>query len=313
MRSPHANNFEHPADVMRAALDLRGAGKRTALAIVMSTLGGSVRAPGAMMAISEEGDMLGYVSGGCIDQDVALRARQAIKDRGPATLTYGAGSPFLDIRLPCGGAIEVIVLPDPDPSILDALAGLLEARQPAALTVGKSGLSIGASQEAGAVTFTYTPKLRLRIAGRGADPVALARLAAASGVATELWSPEEICLQQVRDLGAVTRHLIQSEALPDPADDTETAFVLMFHDSEWEPALLDNALSGNAFYVGAVGSRETHRLRCEMLRSRGVSAAAIDRISAPIGLIPSMRDASTLAVSAFAEIVSEFHSKLAAE
>ncbi|GAB5457844.1 MAG: XdhC family protein [Henriciella sp.] len=312
MLSPNANNFEHPADVMRAVLDLCASGKRAALAIVMSTLGGSVRAPGAMMAISQEGDMLGYVSGGCIDQDVALRARQALKDSQPKALKYGIGSPFLDIRLPCGGAIDVIVLPDPDPSVLESLVALLEARQPAVLTVCNTRLSVGANQEAGTVTFTYSPKLKLRIAGRGADPVALVRLAAASGIATELWSPEEICLDQVRDLGAVTRHLIQSEALPDPDDDTQTAFVLMFHDSEWEPALLENALSGKAFYIGAVGSRETHRRRCEMLSARGVSAAAIDRIHAPIGLIPSMREASSLAVSAFAEIVSEFHSKLAA-
>jgi len=78
---------------------------------------------------------------------------------------------------------------------------------------------------------------------------------------------------------------------------------LMFHDHDWEVALLSQALSSEAFYIGAMGSERTHKLRCEALGEAGVSAENIARIKGPIGLIPSMRDANLLALSALAEIV----------
>ena len=77
----------------------------------------------------------------------------------------------------------------------------------------------------------------------------------------------------------------------------------MFHDHDWEVALLAQALSSEAFYIGAMGSERTHNLRCKALREAGVSEEVIDRVQGPIGLIPSMRDANLLALSTLAEIV----------
>tara|TARA_R110001606_G_scaffold262838_1_gene411448 strand:+ start:114 stop:380 length:267 start_codon:yes stop_codon:yes gene_type:complete len=83
----------------------------------------------------------------------------------------------------------------------------------------------------------------------------------------------------------------------------------MFHDVHWETALLKQALDGPAFFIGAVGSAKTHAKRCESLRQAGTSEHDIKRIRGPIGLVPSMRDASMLAISTLAEIVDAFHSK----
>jgi xanthine dehydrogenase accessory factor len=81
----------------------------------------------------------------------------------------------------------------------------------------------------------------------------------------------------------------------------------MFHDTNWEAPLLRQALAGPCFYVGAVGSRNTHERRCAALREIGCPEHQITRVRGPVGLIPSMRDASMLAISALAEIVGEFH------
>ena len=79
--------------------------------------------------------------------------------------------------------------------------------------------------------------------------------------------------------------------------------VCLFHDHDWEGALLQQALAGPAFYIGAMGSVRTHEIRCETLSELGVSQADIARIHAPIGLIASQRDARLLAISILAEII----------
>jgi len=62
-------------------------------------------------------------------------------------------------------------------------------------------------------------------------------------------------------------------------------------------------LSGDAFYIGAMGSIKTHQVREQKLSSAGVSLSHISKIRGPIGLIPSMRDTNLLALSTLAEII----------
>jgi len=58
-----------------------------------------------------------------------------------------------------------------------------------------------------------------------------------------------------------------------------------------------------------MGSPRTHAARLEELRNRGIDENALQRIRGPIGLIPSVRDASKLAISALAEIVDCYQSE----
>ncbi|MFW6027943.1 MAG: XdhC family protein [bacterium] len=111
--SPSVTYLEHAKDIFGKWLTWKAEGG-VALVIVTSTDGGAVRAPGAMMAVSESGEQAGYISGGCIDADVVLQAQGAIKSGKPQLLRYGAGSPFIDLPLPCGGTIEVVILPHAD-------------------------------------------------------------------------------------------------------------------------------------------------------------------------------------------------------
>jgi xanthine dehydrogenase accessory factor len=100
-----------------------------------------------------------------------------------------------------------------------------------------------------------------------------------------------------------TQHLIDPSNPPLTADDARTAFVCLFHDHDWEAALLQQALAGPAFYIGAMGSKRTHHTRCQTLAELGVSPQGIARINGPIGLIGSQRDARLLALSILAEIL----------
>lgn len=291
---------EHPEDVLSQWLDWHEAGP-VALVIVTAIEGGAVRAPGALMAVREDGGIAGYISGGCIDSDVALQAQNALRAGKAKQLRYGAGSPFTDLPLPCGGAIEVTIIPDADLNQIKTVRDQLRARKATQLNL----------EALGDFKPDYVPKPRLRIAGRGADCLALARVAGAAGldVRLQLRDGEDVAAAAAQGFADVTALETPSD-IPPAHDDEWTAFILMFHDTHWEGPLLQQALDGPAFYIGAVGSRKTHARRTEALKADGVDEVAIARIHGPIGLIPSMRDASMLAISVLAEVVASYHETL---
>ena len=293
---------EHPRDVLAFVMDCAEQGVACALVIVADTQGGAVRAPGALMAVPATGQACGYVSGGCLDRDVIMRARMALESGKPERLVYGAGSPFIDVTLPCGGRIDLLVLPDPDLQIIGEILARLDTRRATSVRYSETGIELDNGG------FIYRPKLHVRIVGRGADPIACARLAIASGVSAELWSHDNDSLTEALSVPKLTvRELDTPRTPPAHKDDAYTAFVLMFHDSDWEVPLLRDALEGDAFYIGAVGSHRTHEKRCAALQTAGVTPDHIARIRGPIGLVPSMRDASMLAISTLAEIVGAYH------
>ena len=310
-----SQTYEHARDVLFWASEHIATSQGCALAVVTDTEGGAVRAPGALMAISADGSSTGYLSGGCIDADVVQHALVAIQSNQTRKLRYGVGSPFVDIQLPCGGAIEILLTPHLNEAVMRNACLSLDQRQTATIELPKANTPI-CSAEADTITgwrgavFTscYRPKLRLRIAGRGADVVALANVASAGGISCIVESPDEACLSAAERSGADRIVKLETPgAIRANEDDASTAFALMFHDPHWENSLLQDALCGDAFYIGAVGSRRTQLRRREALAAAGVSSDDIARIRGPIGLVPSMRDASMLAISALAEIIEAFH------
>lgn len=304
---------EHAEDVLGRLVEWQRAGDRCALVFVTNTEGGAVRAPGALFGVSD-GSSIGYISGGCIDADVILQARRLIESGEAKAFRYGAGSPFVDLPLPCGGAIEVLILPSPDPETVRQAHETLKNRQRLDVAVSKDGAilvrDLATPPGTGDFVFSYAPKLRLRVAGRGADALALAKISDAAGYETKLQLVDEDDISAARDAGLSNiKKLETPNQLRTSEDDAWTAFVLLFHDRDWETPLLQQALSGEAFYIGAVGSRRTHANRCDALRAVGCSERAIDKIRGPIGLVGSLRDASMLAVSVLAEIVDAFPGK----
>ena len=308
------STHEHPKDVLATLYDWSETSD-CALVVVHSTEGGAVRSVGALMAVREDGLSAGYVSGGCIDADVVGQAQQALKSLSPRKVRYGAGSPYVDLPLPCGGAITVLIIPSPDIATISRIRLALGERSAVCVRYHDDG-KIEADRaalpsDATSLSVTYEPNIRIRVAGRGADCLALSRLVIASGYELHVQLTNEQDMQDAKRAGIQSvEHLQTPNALPDHQDDPWTAFVLMFHDSHWEAPLLQQALAGPAYYIGAVGSRKTHAKRCAELTDLGLSNAAIERIHGPIGLVPSLRDASMVAISALAEIIDAFRSRL---
>ncbi len=101
---------------MRDVLDeierWRGEGKQVALATVVKIYGSAPRPLGAKMAISEKGEMVGSVSGGCVEGAVVQEALEVLKAGQPKLIGYGIADELaMSVGLACGGEIEVFVEP----------------------------------------------------------------------------------------------------------------------------------------------------------------------------------------------------------
>lgn len=302
-------------DVFRGIQEAQAAGIPVALVTITDVSGSSVREIGAHMAITGDGAMFGSLSGGCIEHAVIAEAQKAIANGKPHSIRYGRGSPFIDIRLPCGGSVDLLINPLEPRDLGRELTLKLAQRRPFALRLPRhegqpetcefpaGGISI----EDDGIVIGHFPPLRLVISGHGATVDSLRDLALASSIDTLVLSPDEGQIERSLAKGAAATWLRSvSSGLP-YALDQWTAFAMLFHDHDWEPSLLAGALKSPAFYVGAMGSRKTHAERCERLRRLGVSEMELKRIVAPIGLIPSLRDPETLAVSVLAQVIDGFN------
>lgn len=300
------------------------AGERVALATVTDVTGSSVRNPGAQMAVSESGAYAGTLSGGCIERAVIGEAQAAIAARAPHCIAYGAGSPVIDIRLPCGGRVDLLFTPlEGTEGIVGDVLSAHNAREAVSLSLPVSADTPPAlgpdrqtawSADASTFTMRLPPPLRLVIAGHGGTVEALLALAHPMGITCEVLTPEpDIVARLSQDSRVAARLLDTPRDTAGIAGDPWTAFVFFFHDHDWESALLAHALAQPSCYIGAMGSRKTHAERLASLRAMGVSDADAARIVAPIGLIPSSRDPETLALSTLAQVVERYNQALTQE
>ncbi|MFG1235636.1 XdhC family protein [Xanthobacter autotrophicus DSM 597] len=272
-------------------------GERVALVTLFSIDGTSPRPLGAQMVVTASGESIGYLSGGCLERAVIAEAVDAIALGENRLVRYGKGSPYLDIQLPCGSAIELFFDVTPCPDDLDEVDRARRARR-------ESAVRIGPVDGTGRVlTRHYRPRPRLLVAGTGAAAVQLLRLGRISGFETELLSPDAPTRAACAREGLNARPIFGTGHARDFAADFRTAFVLTFHDHDWEGEFLPAALASEAFYIGAQGSRMVHAKRRQRLREAGFGDDDIARIRGPAGLFHGAKSGGALAVAILAEIL----------
>lgn len=97
-------------DIYDTALRWRAANHRVALATVIATWGSSPRPVGSRLAVNENSDFVGSVSGGCIEGAVIERALQVMQHGEPCLLDFGVSDEMAwEVGLACGGKVEVFV------------------------------------------------------------------------------------------------------------------------------------------------------------------------------------------------------------
>lgn len=251
----------------------------TGLCTIVNIDGSFSRRLGAQLAIGANGAITGSLADGCLERQLA---QDIVRCDKPEVVRYGRGSAKIDFRLPCGGGLDILLDPEPDRSACKSVVELLEARQPGSIALPSNDYLL---------SRRYIPQLRLLVYGENPELSALSDLAMASGIPVERYNSQSLSLGR-------------APALPPP--DRWTATILLFHDHEWETAILRHALSGPSFYIGAQGGANARLARLERLAEEGVTQADLARIHSPVGVIPSSRTPRSLALSILCEIVGQY-------
>ncbi|WP_416173443.1 XdhC family protein [Cypionkella sp.] len=306
------------------ALDWARAGKGAALATVVDTWGSAPRRAGSQMAVSGLGEMVGSVSGGCVEGAVVLEAMEAVAAGVPRLLSYGvADDTAFSAGLACGGTIRVLVEPvAPMLGLLEALVAARAARRAVGYVVDladwrrelvEAGAEAAvdlrlradkAGVEEGRFIVPHNPPLRMIVVGavHVAQPlVAMARLA---GYDPILMDPRQSFATAARFPGEVILDAWPDEALQGLGLDGRTAVVTLTHDVKLDDPAIMVALRSGCFYLGCLGSKKTHAARVERLAAAGFSAAEISRIHAPVGLAIGAQGPGEIAVSILAQVTA---------
>jgi xanthine dehydrogenase accessory factor len=288
-------------------------GLRTVLVTVCGVEGSSMRNPGTIMGVAEDGRFAGSLSGGCIENAVVAEALDALAHRTPRLVRFGAGSPYLDIKLPCGVGLDVSFHPVQNEAFAQSCIGSIGARQPFSIVTGPEGVEhvpewqeASFDAETGYATFGHYPGPHIQIVGHGAGVESLANMASAFGCTTRILTPDARLIEQLAELGLAAHLLDRTNQTDLLQSDPWTATVFLFHDHDWEIDLMERALAMPHFYLGAMGGRRAHAFRSEALLARGITQKQLDCIRAPIGLFHSSRDPHTLALSTLGEVVRTY-------
>lgn len=90
----------------------RAGGKRVALARVVDIEGSGPRLPGAAMAVSEDGEVIGSVSGGCVESAVVSEALEVLATGERRIVTFGySDDDAFAVGLTCGGTVHLFLEP----------------------------------------------------------------------------------------------------------------------------------------------------------------------------------------------------------
>lgn len=269
-----------------------------------------MRDPGTIMGVASDGSFAGSLSGGCIENAVVAEAIDALKADAPRLVRFGAGSPYLDIKLPCGGGLDVHFQPRIAASVVQACLQSHARREPFSLVIAdgvEHSPDWKPSHFDGAKgAFGHWPTPLLQIIGHGAGVGALASLARVMGCDVRVLTPDLRIIESLENEGIPSVRLERSDQTDALASDPWTATVFLFHDHDWEIELMLRAFELPHFYLGAMGGRKAHAQRCEALAARGAAPEQVSAIRAPIGLFHSSRDPQTLALSTLAQVIRAY-------
>jgi xanthine dehydrogenase accessory factor len=325
--------------IITKALDWLAEGRRVALATVIRTWGSAPQPVGSQLLIDADGNFLGSVSGGCVEAEVITEAADVIESGEPKALEYGVeDNTAWKVGLACGGSIRIFVEKvegargSSTDGLLHRLVKDVEARRQVALvtdlTTGAQSLahsaqdvdkdlapaledafrcdrSIALASDDGEIFINvFNATVRLIIVGAVHIAQQLVPMARALGHDVVILDPRTAFATEERFGDAEVSREWPDEALPKIGVDARTALIALTHDPKIDDPALIHALSSNAFYVGALGSRKTHAKRVERLLKAGVASADIERIHAPIGLDIGAQGAAEIALSIMAEITA---------
>ena len=290
--------------------------KKIALATVISTWGSSPRPVGGQMAIDQNGEIIGSVSGGCIEGAVILEGIKSLGDGKTRVKDYGISNDMAwEVGLACGGELKVLIQPlEIEDNIIYSIVESIKKRQVIKLRINsETGLrKIDNSIENQSSCYDklknefihiIDPKPRLFIVGAVHIAQELVKLATIADF--------EIILIDPRDHFATNKRFPNCKIINDWPDnalskytlDKATHLVTLTHDPKIDDPALIYTLKKDIGYIGSLGSKKTHQKRYERLTSLGFNQNELAKIHGPIGLDIKAKNPAEIGISILAEII----------
>ena len=316
--------------VLTQLLVWRSQGQKALLATVVRTWGSSPRPVGSIMALCETGAVVGSVSGGCIEDDLIYRYKNAassadtsrpehrthnIPSTSPERVTYGVSADEAHrFGLPCGGTLELVLEFNPDVSALKSLVDMLtdgqmvhrrtdmatgqvtlaRAHQPEPLT--DDGISLANS---------FGPEYRMLLIGAGQLTEYLATMALFCGFAVTVCDPRLEYLSSWQVAGVTLLSGMPDDVVKEFHVDRRTCVIALTHDPKLDDLALLEALNSDALYVGAIGSRRNDEARrARMIEHFDQTEESLASLRGPIGIFIGSKTPPEIAVSVMAEVLA---------
>ncbi len=308
--------------VLADALQWRRAGHAVTLVTVVETWGSAPRPPGALLAVRDDGRVSGSVSGGCVEDDLIAQTKAAFHSANaaacspakPSMMAYGVSKDeAVRFGLPCGGTLRLVREPLLDTAWVEDLLArtarheLVERR----LTMATGAVTLHPAVrgqpmrfDGSALASVFGPKWRLLLIGAGQLSQAVAQMAQMLDFEVLVCDPREDYAATLQGAGITRLAGMPDDVVRELAPDAHTAIVALTHDPKLDDMALLEALTSNAFYVGALGSQRNQVARKKRLAEHfDLPPEALARLHGPVGLFIGAKTPAEIAVSIVAQIV----------
>ncbi len=299
-------------EVLQQAIKWLDEGSRVELITVARTFGSSPRPPGSLAAVRDDGYLVGSVSGGCIEKQLAIRIDDTQRSRSFAhEISNEEAKKF---GLPCGGKIELVFEALDNATELKEIVTAIAARRRIARTVN---LETGAAEitdvdrdthfsfDGNRIRKIFGPGWRVLLIGGGQLSRFVAQFALALDYEVVVCEPRPEFIGAWNVDGCIVTDQLPEEAVLQYATDHHSVVLALTHDPNLDDSALIEALPSNAFYVGALGSKANNERRKKRLTGIGLDTDDVDRLHGPVGLDIGSRSAAEIAVSIVAELIEK--------
>jgi len=305
-------------EVLRKAESWRREGRRVALGTIVKTWGSAPRPVGAMVAIRDDGQVQGSVSGGCVEDDLIDKVKAKLATwRKPELFTYGVtNEEATRWGLPCGGTLQLVVEPVGEASgiaeLLQKIGSQQLVRRRLEMDSGRATLEPGRWQDVlefdgKVLSAVHGPRWRLVLIGAGQLTRYLAEMAHMLDYHVTVVDPREEYAAGWDLAGVPLDRGMPDDVVREMNLDGHSAVVALTHDPKLDDLALMEALKSAAFYVGAIGSKKNNDARRKRLAEFDVSAGEIARLRGPVGLYIGSKTPPEIAVAILAEMTAVRH------
>jgi xanthine dehydrogenase accessory factor len=305
-------------EVLRSAEGWRKEGRRVALGTIVKTWGSAPRPVGAMVAIRDDGQVQGSVSGGCVEDDLIDKVKAKLPQwTKPELFTYGiTNEEATRWGLPCGGTLQLVMEPLSDRSGIQELLQKIGSQQLVKrhleMDSGKATLEPGRWQDVlefdgRVLSAVHGPRWRLVLIGAGQLTRYLAEMAHMLDYHVTVVDPREEYAAGWDVRGVPLDRGMPDDVVRELNLDGHSAVVALTHDPKLDDLALMEALKSAAFYVGAIGSKKNNDARRMRLREFDVSQDEIARLRGPVGLYIGSKTPPEIAVAILAEMTAVRH------